>query len=116
MVKIENNVITATQGDTVETTVSIYIRDGQSDNYIPYEPANNDVIRFAIKSSYKDEVPIFTKIIPNNTLQLRLESEDTKLLKARRKPYVYDVEITLANSTVYTFIDRERYYSTEEVY
>ena len=116
MVKIENNVITATQGDTVETTVSIYIRDGQSDNYIPFVPADTDVIRFAIKSSYKDAEPIIIKNIPNNTMVLRLEAEETKLLRARRKPYVYDVEITFANGTVYTFIDCEKYYSTNEVY
>lgn len=110
MVKIENNVITATRGDTVETTIKILTRDG--DRYIP---ANDDQIRFAIKSSYRDEIPLFVKTIPNSTLVLRLEAADTKLLEARRKPYVYDVEITLANGTVYTFIEGE-FYVTDEVY
>lgn len=114
MVEIQDNVIVATQGDTVITPIELYLRVGRE--LEKYVPSDGDQIRFAIKSSYKDPEPIFVKTIPNDTMILRLESEDTKLLPARKKPYVYDIEITLEDGTVCTFIDRASYISTDEVY
>ena len=84
MVHIENNVITITRGDTLDTNVSIKTADGED-----YIPAEGDVIRF--------------------------EAEDTKLLDARSAPYVYDIQINMANGTVDTFIDRGKFYVTDEV-
>jgi hypothetical protein len=46
---------------------------------------------------------------------LRLESEETKLLRAGGEPYVYDIEITMEDGTVDTFIDRGKFIVTEEV-
>lgn len=111
MVKIEKNKIYITRGDTLETSVSIYTESG--DEYVPTE---FDKIRFALKSDYSDSSPILLKEIPYDTLILRLESEDTKKLAARKKPYVYDIEITMENGNVDTFIDRSPFYVTEEVY
>jgi len=110
MVKIKDNKITITQGDTLETKLSIFMSNGD-----PYEPSSDDVIRFAVKSDYSDPSPIIRKVIPNDTLVLRLESSETKLLSARKKAYVYDIEITMANGNVDTFIDRMPLYVTEEV-
>ena len=99
MVRIENNTITITRGDTLETAVLISTSDG--DEFIP---SAGDVIRFALKGEYRDDEPLISKQIPNDTLILRLESEETKRLSARRKPYVYDVQLTTPDGTVDTFI------------
>lgn len=111
MVKIEDNVITITRGDTLDTNVSIKTKGGED-----FVPAEGDVIRFALKKTFKPtEEPIIFKVIPNETLHLRLEAEDTKLLLARDEPYAYDVQITMANGTVDTFIDRGKFFVTDEV-
>jgi hypothetical protein len=46
---------------------------------------------------------------------LRLEAEETKLLTAGWVPYVYDIQITMEDGTVDTFIDRAKLIVTEEV-
>lgn len=99
MVTIENNTITITQGDTLETAVLISTSDGDE-----FTPSAGDVIRFALKGGYRDAEPLIVKQIPNDTLVLRLESEETKQLPARRRPYVYDVQLTTPDGTVDTFI------------
>ena len=113
MVNIDENVITITKGDTLETKVSIFTCiEGECVEYVPGE---GDSIRFALKSSYKDEEPLIIKEIPIDTMTLRLESADTKKLDARKKAYVYDVQLTTATGVVSTFIDRGSLYVTEEV-
>ena len=114
MLTINDNTITITRGDTLETTVDIWVKTGSQPKQ-KYIPSEGDVIRFALKSSYRDEEPLIYKIIPSDTLILRLEAEDTKKLEARRKPYVYDVQITTATGYVSTFIDCAKLYVTEEV-
>ena len=95
MVEIDTQTgtITMTQGDTLDTKVNILVKIDQ-ETTIPYVPSEGDRVRIAIKSSYKDSEPIILKEIPVSTLQLRLESEETELLEARRKPYVYDIQLT----------------------
>ena len=100
MVEINDNVITIVRGDTLETPVRLFTKCG--DEYIP---AEEDRIRFALKSTYDEDSPVLVyKEIPNDTMILRLESWETKKLQARRKPYVYDVELTTADGYVDTFI------------
>ena len=109
MVSIEDNTITITRGDTLETEVSVALSSGE-----PFVPAAGDKIRFALKSAYSDIEPAIIKEIPHDTMILRLEASETKKLPARRKPYVYDVEIETPDGTVNTFIVGELYV-TEEV-
>ena len=69
----------------------------------PFEPAEGDVIRFAMKKNYSDEECLIRKTIPNDTLLLTFAPEDTKQLAAG--PYVYDIQITVAETgDVDTFI------------
>lgn len=100
MVSIVNNTITLVRGDTVEVPVTIRLRSGEE-----YVPSEGDVIRFALKESYGDNVPVLIrKVLPNSAPILRLESCETKGLTARKKPYVYDVELTTANGHVDTVV------------
>ena len=114
MLSINGTTIHLTQGDTFDAEIDLKIeKDGYSSKYVPEE---GDSIRFAIKSSYKSEEPIILKEIPTDTMRLRLESEETKLLKAKAVPYVYDIELTRADGTVVTFICEAEWYSTNEVH
>ena len=110
MVSISGTTITITRGDTLDALVEIFQSDGS-----PYPVQSDDVIRFALKQRYSDREPLLTKVIPNATLNLRLEAEETKILKAGGAPYVYDIQITMEDGTVDTFIDRGRLTVTEEV-
>ena len=110
MVNINGTTITITRGDTLEAFLEILCADGQ-----PYEVRTGDVIRFALKQKYADREPLLLKEIPHDTLLLRLEAEETKLLTAGWAPYVYDIQLTMEDGTVDTFIDRAEFIVTEEV-
>ena len=101
--------ITLTRGDTFKTVITIKNHDGEE-----YQPQEGDVVRFAMKKKYKDEKPLLVKILDNEDLLLELTPEDTKSFNYG--DYVYDIEITLSNGEVYTFIDRATLILTEEVY
>lgn len=105
MFKIEDTTITLTRGDTLDVVVEIM--DGDK----AYVLQDGDSVRFALKrrvfsgSNYyelADPEPLITKVIPNDTLELILEPEDTKDLKFG--DYLYDIELTKADGTVDTFI------------
>lgn len=105
---IKKNVIKLTKGDSLTTKISITDSEGNV-----YEPDSADKIRFAIKKNYDDEIPIIIKDIPYDTLVLRLESADTKLLEPG--DYHYDIEITMTDGSVDTFIEN-KFIVTNEVY
>ena len=104
MYTIENNNISLTRGDTL--IVQINIKQDGSD----YIPDPGDIIYFALKHNtmdskrerYLDKEPLILKMIPNDTLILRLESVETKNLAFGR--YVYEIELTKEDGTVDTFI------------
>ena len=113
MVSIIDNVITVTQGDTIDVPISIYLDEDHTE---PYVPSSLDRIFFAVKSEDKpDTEPIFSVEIPTNTLQLRVEHEDTDKLKYKKRPYYYDVELIRPDNTHKTFISN-LLYSTREVH
>lgn len=124
-VEITDNAIKMTRGDTLRCRVTPYtlIRDehGEVIGKEDYTPVEGDVIRFAVKHTdmksgkqYKDEQPIILKTVPNNTLLLELEPIDTKSLDFGT--YVYDMEITYNDGSVYTFIDTKDFVLTPEVH
>ena len=124
-VEITDNAIKMTRGDTLRCRVTPYIllRDEQGEviGKEDYTPNTGDVIRFAVKHTamkngkqYKDDTPIILKTVPIDTLLLELEPNDTKTLDF--DTYVYDMEITYADGSVYTFIDTQDFTITPEVH
>ena len=107
-VNIDGTTITMTRGDTLNLKFNLS-KNGES-----YVPSNGDSIRFAMKKNIKDEECIILKDIPIFSTTLRLDPEDTKSLPQPSK-YVYDVQITFADGTVNTFIDKATFKITEEV-
>lgn len=110
MVSITGSTVTITKGDTLDATLELFTGDGA-----PYEVQEGDMIRFALKRKYSDKGPLIRKDIPTDTMRLRLESSETKRLRAAWAPYVYDIQLTTADGTVDTCIDRGRFIVTEEV-
>lgn len=96
MYNIYGTKIHLTRGDTLIANLEIK-RDDET-----YIPAVGDSIRFAMKKDYKDEEPLIIKTIDNNEMVLRLDSSDTKSLEFGE--YVYDIQITMEDGTVDTFI------------
>lgn len=95
---IDNTTITMTRGDTLKVRLDIKDGDGK-----PYTPIEGDLIRFAVKKKYKDEAPCILKEIPIDTCLLHLTPGDTKDLP-QPSEYVYDIQITMSDGTVDTFI------------
>lgn len=109
MVEISGTTITMTRGDTLSLTIAITTQDGE-----PYEVQSGDEIRFAMKKLYTDAEPLIEKVIDNETLGLQLDPEDTKELPFGS--YVYDVEITMEDGTVDTFIPEAKLNLAKEVH
>lgn len=96
MYSVNGTNISLTRGDTFKCILSL------TENSNPYIPDDEDVIRFALKSSYKSEDILIRKIIPHDTMLLRLEAEDTKDMEYG--DYVWDLEITRKDGDVDTFL------------
>jgi len=115
MYKFDGNTIHLTRGDTLRAT--LIIKQNDSD----YIPAAGDTIRFALKHSemkhdktaYVDTNPLVIKDIPTDTMVLQLDPKDTKCLKFGM--YVYDIQITMEDGTVDTFIS-DKFYVEPEVF
>ena len=113
--KIKGTDIQLTRGDTLEMQLEIIKNDEV------YTPTNGDVIRFAMKSNklnsdksdYEEKIPLVIKEIPNNTMILKLDPEDTKSLSFGN--YVYDIQITFENGDVNTFVAKAKMVITPEV-
>lgn len=106
MYEIVGTTIRLTRGDTFVTEVGMRSKTTKE----PYIPQEGDVVRFALKRKlfgpdkgyYIDQKPLVLKVIPNETLVLRVDPEDTKPYKFGI--YAYDIELTYANGTVDTFL------------
>ena len=113
---ISENNISLTRGDTlvVDITISKLTR-GDNGTVVEkdYVPQEGDTIRFALKKDLADQTPLFLKTIDPETLQLRLEAEETKLPVGR---YIYDIELTTGIGEVDTFIGPATFRITDEVY
>lgn len=113
MYRFDGNTIYLTRGDTLQAQLSIQ-QDGAE-----YDVQSGDSIRFALKrnelnhskTQYVDQEPLILKDISNDTMMLRLDPEDTKELDFGT--YVYDIQITMANGIVDTFITDKLYLGPE---
>lgn len=114
MVTINGTKITMTRGDTLRVKVNMMMDDRE------YTPGEYDEIRFAAKrnkynsdkTDYYDDEPLIMVTIPNDTLILQLDPEDTKDLWFGT--FVYDIQLTMEDGTVDTFISG-KLVLTEEV-
>lgn len=109
MILIEGTTIKIIRGDTAR--IQIEILDAHGD---PYVLAEGDSVRFAMKKNYYQPNPDLLKTIPNDTLILQFNPEDTKPFAFGQ--YKYDIELTTASGDVDTFIDRADFYILEEVH
>lgn len=119
MFKVEGTTITLTRGDTFNATITMKL----ASNNQTYTPQTGDVIKFYMRRDAMDlqrtrwmpyvSVPIITKTIPNDTLILHLDPDDTKSLPFG--DYAYDIEITFANGDVDTFINMADFILAPEV-
>lgn len=113
-VNVNGTTITMTRGDTAVIQVSM-TRDGAS-----YTPVEGDTVRFAMRpaglnskgTEYKNPVCL-EKTIPNETMLLTIEPQDTAEFGFGE--YVYDIQITFADGTVDTFITTATLMLTPEV-
>lgn len=113
MNSLQKNTIHLTRGDTFQSQVTI------KQNGEEYIPEQGDTIRFAAKrnelnhngTQYLDKEPLIVKEIPIDTMILRLDPEDTAGLDF--DVYAYDIEITMANGRVDTFISDKLYLEPE---
>lgn len=105
---IKDNLITLTRGDTLIAHIEITNPDGS-----PYTPVEGDSVRFAMKSKVTDTEPLLLIDIPIDTMDLKINPEDTKSLPFGK--YIYDLQLTKANGDVDTFITMSSLRLTEEV-
>ena len=96
MLKVDNNRITITKGDTLVVEVELTETDGS-----PYEYTEGDTIRFAISEGYEGELNyhlIYEDTFSAETLTFTMPASETK--KLRYKTYNYDIELTRINGGV----------------
>lgn len=98
MLKITGTKIELTKGDTLQAQVTILQKDKPGDEPTPYTPKEGDIVRFAMKKNYYDGAPLILKTIPNDSMILVLNPDDTAPLPFG--DYVYDIEITFAGQDV----------------
>ena len=106
MLKIENNRISLTRGDSMAVFIDLYADSGE-----PWEPQEGDTVKFALKSNkfncnmseFLDHSPLIQKDISTSDMVLRLVPADTKSLGFGN--YVYDIEVTFADGFVDTPIN-----------
>lgn len=106
MIKITKNIIHMTRGDTLSFTLTIVDQDGET-----YEPGLEDKVYFRVKKNAWSKYSL-VKEIPTNTMELKLNSEDTYNLI----PGDYKYEIELVTPTFnYTIFENEKFVIGEEL-
>lgn len=93
MLKIYDNDISFTKGDTVRLTMQLYSHNKKMDI------GTKDIITFSVKKKYSDkDYVIHKKFI--GTANIILLPQDSSTIAVG--DYVYDIEIKFENGSVYT--------------
>ena len=110
MLTINGSTIRLTRGDSAIIEITLAYQDGTA-----FKPERGDEIRFALKKNYADSKTLLKIEVPTEELPLllRFRPSDTKRLDYGS--YKYDLQLTRADGTVDTFIDRATFIVTEEV-
>ena len=103
---MENYEIYLTRGDTLP--IKILITDQNKD---PYELQEGDILYFTVKKSISTSEIVFQKKLQTN--KFNIEHDDTADIAYGK--YVYDVQLTLADGTVWTIIKPNLFEVTGEV-
>lgn len=106
MLKVSDNVISLTRGDTAVLQLSIKKDDGSD-----YAIAETDNILFTIKKNTKEKTVILQKAVSNGTIGIN--PEETSSLDYGT--YCYDVQLKKEDGTVATVITPSPFILTEEV-
>ena len=98
MRKIDNvkKEIYLTKGDSFPLKFTARNKETQE----PYILQPGDIVRFAVKKTYKDPDPLF--YIDSDTYYITIEPEHTEDLQAGK--YVFDVQLTFADGEKFTYI------------
>lgn len=116
MIKVEDNHIYMTRGDSFSRKIDIMQKDSECGELYPYEMQPGDQVIFALKTDeyigirytdFKEAEPLLRKEVSPETLMLELEPEDTRDLKFGK--YVYDVHLVKEDGWVDTFIQDEEF-------
>ncbi len=109
MLNVQGTTISMTRGDTAKILLTL-----TQYNDTPYEPVEGDAIRFALKKNYTDVRTLLKIDIPTELpLILHIKPSDTK--KLPYGSYKYDIQLSRADGTIDTFIERATFTLTEEV-
>lgn len=98
MLKIAENKISLTRGDTAFITVQMYDNTGEA-----FTPSDGDTVYFNVKRRYSDSDVAIKKKVPVDTMLMELEPDDTKSLQFA--DYVYEFEYTDSDGHVDTFLN-----------
>lgn len=106
MLKIEDNVIYLTRGDTAVLNIQIVDLEGEL-----YELEEGDKCEFTLKKYTSNTKSLIKKEIIRDRLEIM--PEDTKNLKFGE--YVYDIQLTLKDGEVLTIVPPTPFNILEEV-
>lgn len=112
MLRIKNNnTIYLTRGDTANIDINIFYEDSAE----PYVPQSTDVIKFSVKKDVNDSSYVFQKTatVSNGVATVNIVPSDTS--GKDYGEYVYDVQLTQSDGSVYTVVPYSKFRLTEEV-
>lgn len=119
MLKVKDNTITMTRGDSAHIEIQIEYEGG-----IPFEAVYGDFIRFTVRKNYNDANPLFIidmiPYVPSDQEYVLVESVELNIRPAHTRDldygsYKFDIQLIRLNGDIDTFIDKGTLILTEEV-
>lgn len=107
--RIYGTEIRLTRGDTFDAKIKIKMHNTKQ----LYVPKATDRIFFGVKKRLEDNVCVIYKQIPNDTLILHLDPEDTRYLECGN--YWYDIQLSTIDGYVSTFITKSLFKLLEDI-